>query len=165
MDKLLSSGMIQDVGQLYWQARPSRRYPTIEVRCPDVQLRVDEAVMLTGIVRGLVSAAVTDIKNGVEEPHCPAELLQAAHWQAARHGLSGALLDPAGDRVSAGDAVVRLMNHIEPALNATGDLRQVTSLVHRLLREGTPADRQRQAFAEGGMAAVTALITGETAAP
>ncbi|MET9544313.1 glutamate-cysteine ligase family protein [Streptomyces sp. NPDC006627] len=52
VDKLLSSGMIQDVGQLYWQARPSRRHPTIEVRCPDVQLRVDEAVMLTGIVRG-----------------------------------------------------------------------------------------------------------------
>ncbi|MFK4066669.1 glutamate--cysteine ligase [Streptomyces sp. NPDC029674] len=165
VQRLLSSGVIQDIGQLYWQARPSGRYPTVEVRCLDVQLRVDEAVMLTGIVRGLVTTAVTDIKNGVEEPDCLPELLQASHWQAARHGLSGFLLDPAEGRLSAGDAVARLMDHIEPALDATGDLRQVTSLVHRLLREGTPADRQRHAFAEGGMAAVTALITGETAAP
>ncbi|WP_190136449.1 glutamate--cysteine ligase [Streptomyces longispororuber] len=162
---LLASGVIQDIGQLYWQARPSRRYPTVEVRCPDVQLRADEAVMLAGIVRGLVSTAVTDIKNGTEEPDCLPELLQAAHWQAARHGLSGSLLDPAGRRLSAGDAVARLMEHIEPALEAAGDFRQVTSLVHRLLRQGTPADRQRQAFAEGGVAAVTALVTGETAAP
>ncbi len=32
---LLESGAISDTGQLYWQARLSDRYPTVEVRCMD----------------------------------------------------------------------------------------------------------------------------------
>lgn len=160
--RLLESGVVRDTGQLYWQARLSQRYPTVEVRCPDVQLRADEAVMLAGLVRSLVATAIDDIGKGAPEPDCPPELLQAANWQAARHGLNGALLDPVGTRLSAGDMVARLLDHIGPALDAAGDTRQVTSLVHRLLQQGTPADRQRQALARGGMAEVTALITAET---
>lgn len=100
----------------------------------DVQLRADEAVMFAGIVRALVAIAINDVENGMPEPECAPELLQAAHWQAARHGLGGALLDPVGSHRRTGDLVARLMDHIEPALDAAGDTRQVTSLVHRLLR-------------------------------
>ncbi|WP_317448087.1 hypothetical protein [Streptomyces collinus] len=39
------------------------------------------------------------------------------------------------------------------------DAREVRALVHRLLRGGTGADRQREALARGGVAAVTDMIT------
>lgn len=51
-DALVEPGVIPDRGQLYWQARLSERYPTVEVRCCDVQLEADDAVMLAGVVRG-----------------------------------------------------------------------------------------------------------------
>ena len=41
---LLDSGVIRDLGQLYWHARLSERYPTIEIRVLDVQLDVEDAV-------------------------------------------------------------------------------------------------------------------------
>jgi glutamate---cysteine ligase / carboxylate-amine ligase len=163
--RLQESGLISDAGQLYWQARLSSRYPTVEVRCADVQLRVDDAVMLTGIVQGLVATAVGEATAGVPAPDCAPELLQAAMWHAARHGLSDTLIDPAGGRRRAGDVLYELLRHVHGALEAAGTARQVTGLVHRLLQDGTGADRQRAALAAGGPRAVTDLICAESGTP
>ncbi|MET7359898.1 glutamate--cysteine ligase [Streptomyces sp. NPDC005562] len=161
---LLDTGSITDVGQLYWQARLSERYPTIEVRCADVQLRADAAVMFAGLVRALTATALREQKAGTPAPRCPPELLQAANWHAARHGLSGLLIDPTGRARRAGDVLCMLLDHLAPALQEAGDTREVTALVHRLLQEGTPADRQRRALAEGGPPALAELLAGETGA-
>jgi carboxylate-amine ligase len=163
--QLLDSGLISDTGQLYWQARLSDRYPTLEVRCLDVQLGADEAVMFAGIVRGLVEMALADATAGAPVPDCAPELLQAAMWHAARHGLSDALIDPRGGRRRAGDLLYELQRHIAPAVDTAGDTRQVTALIHRLLQDGTGADRQRAALARGGLRAVNQLISGESTTP
>ncbi|MBT2524493.1 glutamate--cysteine ligase [Streptomyces sp. ISL-99] len=156
---LLTAGIISDPGQLYWQARLSDRYPTVEVRCMDVQLRADDAVMFAGIVRALVATAVSDEKAGVPPVQCAPELLHGANWYAARDGISGSLVAPDGKLRSAGDVLCQLMDHLAPALEESGDAREVTSLVHRLLQQGTPADLQRRALAEGGMRALIDLVT------
>ncbi len=54
----LDTGAIRDRGQLYWQARLSERYPTIETRVLDVQLEIQDAVTLAGLIRALVSTAL-----------------------------------------------------------------------------------------------------------
>jgi len=142
---LLATGIIRDLGQLYWQARLSERYPTIEIRAMDVQLRADDAVMLTGIVRALVITALREEEAGLPLPVPPPEILTAAGWHAARHGMTDVLLDPRTYRPrKVGDVVSELAQHLTPALKRTGDARQVLSLVHRLLQEGTAADRQRR---------------------
>ncbi|GHH43799.1 carboxylate-amine ligase [Streptomyces candidus] len=161
---LLDAGVVTDTGQLYWQARLSDRYPTVEVRCADVQLRADSAVMFAGIVRALVASSMRDEKAGAPLPGFTPEMAQAANWHAARHGLSGTLLDPAGQPRRAGDVLCMLLDHLTPALDEAGDTRQVTALMHRLLREGTSADRQRRALRQGGRRALVELITTETTA-
>ncbi|MFD9722970.1 glutamate--cysteine ligase [Streptomyces sp. NPDC059072] len=163
LDALVASGVIADRGQVYWQARLSERYPTVEIRCLDVQLQVEDAVMLAGIVRALVATAMADEKAGLPVPHPAPELLQVGNWHAARHGLNSVLVDPEGRPRSSGDVLCSLLQYITPALEEAGDLRQVGSLVHRLLQEGTPADRQRRALAEGGLPGLLGLITGATA--
>ncbi|MFE9401654.1 glutamate--cysteine ligase [Streptomyces sp. NPDC006530] len=162
---LLESGAIADTGQLYWHARLSERYPTLEVRCLDVQLRADDAVMFAGIVRALAATALREQKSGEPEPQCPPELLQASIWHAARHGLGGTLIDATGSPRTAGDTLCRLSRHIAQALEAAGDDREVGALMHRLLRQGNGADRQRKALADGGMPALLDLITTEATAP
>ncbi len=156
---LVDSGVIRDRGQLYWQARLSERFPTLEVRALDVQLRVEDAVLLAGVVRGLVATALREVRDGAPPPGGPPELVAAANWQAARHGLGGALLDPRdGQRRPAGDVVVALVDHIGGALEATGDLPLVEASVRRLLRGGTGAVRQRRALREGGVDALLGLL-------
>ncbi|MET9429044.1 MULTISPECIES: glutamate--cysteine ligase [unclassified Streptomyces] len=162
---LLDTGVITDTGQLYWQARLSDKYPTVEVRCADVQLRVDSAVMFAGLVRALIATAIRDEKAGEPVPECAPELLQAANWHAARHGLSGLLVDPEGTARRAGDVLARLLDTLAPALAEAGDTREVAALVHRLLQQGTPADQQRRVLAEGGLPALAELLINETVAP
>ncbi|MCX4539380.1 glutamate--cysteine ligase [Streptomyces sp. NBC_01565] len=162
LEALVASGVIADRGQVYWHARLSDRYPTVEVRCLDVQLRADDAVMFAGIVRALVATAIAEEKAGIDAPPCAPEVVQAATWHAARYGLNGTLVDPGGQAHTSGDVLCSLLRHITPALEETGDLRQVSALVHRLLREGTPADRQRRALTDGGLPGLIGLITGAT---
>ncbi|GGX85428.1 carboxylate-amine ligase [Streptomyces minutiscleroticus] len=164
LERLRSCGAILDTGQIYWQARLSHHYPTVEVRCFDVQPGAADAVLLAGVVRALVATAIGDVKDGVPVPDAPPELLQAATWHAARYGLSASLVDGEGRRQAAGDMVARLMDHIAPALDAAGDSREITALVHRLLRDGAPADRQREALARGGVRALTEMVLVESPA-
>ncbi|MEV8533639.1 glutamate--cysteine ligase [Streptomyces sp. NPDC051211] len=162
---LVDGEVMLDIGQAYWQARLSERYPTIEVRCMDVQLGVEEAAWFAGLVRALVGTALRESEAGLPVPDCAPELLQAANWHAARHGLTGALLAPGGSTlVSAEAAVGGLLSHVAPALVAAGDRKGVTRLAEELLRRGTAADRQRQAYAQGGMRGVVDLVTGGAAA-
>ncbi|NUS31370.1 MAG: glutamate--cysteine ligase [Streptomyces sp.] len=165
VQQLLDSGLISDTGQLYWHARLSARYPTIEVRCLDVQLRPDDAVMLTGLVRALVETARAEAAADAPVLDCDQELLQASMWHAARHGLGSTLIDPGGRQRRAGEMLYELLRHVAPALDASGDGRQVTALVHRLLQDGTGADRQRAALARGGLPAVTDLVIGKSTVP
>ncbi|MGK5631547.1 carboxylate-amine ligase [Streptomyces sp. URMC 123] len=164
IDALLDTGTIYDRGQLYWHARVSERYPTVEIRAADVQLRADEAVLFAGIVRALVATAIREDKDSEPLPATPPELLSAATWLAARRGLSHHLVGLRGSHAAATDVVRDLMRHIRPALEESGDLPQVASLAHRLLREGTGAERQRRALREGGRPALYGLITAQTTA-
>lgn len=156
--RLVSTGVISDTGQLYWQARLSERYPTVEIRCLDVQSSIDDAAMFAGLVRALVDTAKHETEVGAAEPDAAGELVEIAMWQAARYGLSGDLITPDGGRCRADDAVFQLLEHVSSALAASGDTEGVTALVRRLLRQGTGADRQRQAFTDGGPDAATAMI-------
>ncbi|MER8187160.1 glutamate--cysteine ligase [Kitasatospora sp. NPDC094015] len=162
---LQDARMIRDRGQLYWQARLSERYPTLEVRAMDVQLRADEAVMLAGLVRALATTVMSEYRQGVPGPERTPESLAGASWNAARYGMTEALHDPVtGLPRRVGDLVSDLVEYLTPALVRAGDERQVTSLLHRLLREGNGADRQRRALELGGRRGLVAMIAEESAA-
>jgi carboxylate-amine ligase len=93
------------------------------------------------------------------------ELLRAAHWQAARHGLDGELIEVAGARlVPARELIGSLLSFTRAALEAAGDWDEVSALVEQTLARGNGAARQRQAFTrEGRIDGVVAFITAETA--
>jgi len=155
---LLDAGALRDLGQIYWQARLSERYPTVEVRTLDVQLRVEDAVTLAGLVRALVEDALAG-GPATGQGAVPSEMVAAGNWQAARHGLGERLIDPRDGRPRrAGDVVAALVDRLGPVLKRSGDQERVGAGVEELLRVGTPAERQRRAFREGGVKAVLELI-------
>ncbi|WP_461029788.1 carboxylate-amine ligase [Streptomyces sparsus] len=163
VEGLLHAGVIGDRGALYWQARVSEKYPTVEVRALDVQLRAGDAVLFGGLIRALVATALEDERAGRPMPAVPQEILVGAGWHAARYGLEAHLVTPDGTASRpAAEVVGSLLRHIQPALAEAGDERQVGGLIRQLLTDGTAAARQRSAMERGGMAALTELITSET---
>ncbi|MDQ3304390.1 MAG: carboxylate-amine ligase [Actinomycetota bacterium] len=161
---LLATGVIRDAGALYWDVRPSARYPTLEFRVADVCPSVDEAVMLAGLVRSLVRTIQGRL--GRDEPfdHPRPEVARAARWQASRHGLDGDLVDLAGSRpVPAAEVVERLLDLLRDDLEGHGEWDEVASLVRRQLAQGSGARRQRAAAERGGIKAVAEHLVAETA--
>jgi glutamate---cysteine ligase / carboxylate-amine ligase len=163
---LTGVGAISDPTRLYWDLRPSHRYPTVEFRVSDVCARVDEAVMIAGLSRAVARTARDEHAAGRPLEHVRPELLEAAIWLAARDGLEEELIDPLSSRrVTAAALVERLLDHVGPALEEQGDLELVTGLVQETLSAGTGASRQRAALRRRGrMRDVVELLVEETEA-
>jgi carboxylate-amine ligase len=140
---MVSTGVALDEGMIYFDARLSRHYPTVEIRIADVCLRPENTVLLAGIARGLVETAAREWRRGIEPVAVPSVLLRLAGWKASRWGLRGELLDPVTGHPSPALAVVNaLLNHIREALEEIGDLQRVEELIDDLLNAGTGAVRQ-----------------------
>lgn len=126
-------------GVLYFDARLSERYPTIEVRVADVCLGVDDAVLVAGLTRALVMTALK--QRATPAPDVPVELLRAASWLASRYGLSGTLLDPVQRRARPAHEVLgALHQHEQSARHDSGDADLVADGLARHRRCGTGAD-------------------------
>lgn len=147
VEALIATGAVVDRGNLYFDARPSERYPTVEIRAADVCLHPDDAVLLGALARGLVSTLAARWGDGAPFRPVRVALLRTAHWRAAREGLGGRLQHPLTHRpVPAGEALEAMLELIAPALEETGDNVVVRELVAQVLRRGTGAAQQRQAF-------------------
>ena len=92
--RLIGRGAALDERSVYFLARLSPRYPTVEVRIADVCLDTGTAVLLAGLTRALVATALAEARRGTPTPAAPARQVTAAQAAAARHGLAGAAADP-----------------------------------------------------------------------
>ena len=164
---LIRSGAALDEGMVYFDARLSANFPTVEIRVADVCTDVADAVLIAALCRGMVLTAAEGWRGGVRPDQTPAQWQRAATWRAARYGLSGGLLDQVSrDVVPARDAVATLIAEIRGALEDCGDLALVADGVDRLLCSGTGADRQRAAYrASGSLAGVVEDAVRRTGEP
>lgn len=144
VQSLLRHGAALDAPSVYFHARLSPRYPTVEVRVADVCLDVDAAVLLAGLVRALVATAIVEARRGLPVEPVSTRRVAAAILAAARHGLGGLGVDPlAGEAVTQRRLVDRLVDRVHPALEVAEDAGEIEALLRRLDQRGTGAARQR----------------------
>jgi YbdK family carboxylate-amine ligase len=150
---MVDTGTVLDQGMIYFDARLSRHYPTVEIRVADVCLHPDDAVLIAALVRSLVETAARNWQRG--EPASPVrtELLGLASWRASRSALEDQLVDPVTLRPAAAHAVAyQLLEHLRAALEDAGDFGTATGLLGELLARGNGARVQRQAYQRANQA-------------
>jgi carboxylate-amine ligase len=151
IQQMVETGTIIDPGMVYFNARLSDRYPTIEVRIADVCLRTGDAVLIAGLVRALVETEARAWREGRPGPRIQTELLRLAAWRASRSGLDGALLSPRDGKPAPAAAVVtELVDHCRDALADAGDAGATAELLADLLDRGNGASFQRDAYRRSG---------------
>ena len=163
VERLVDWGVALDNGMVYFDARLSSRFPTIEFRVPDVCTDAEDAILLSALARGLVDTAA-DPATGHPVPTWRSDLLRAASWRASRHGLSGDLVSPDSMELTSSRAAVEsLVDHVRPALEHTEDDALVHDLLERVLARGGGATRQRRIFEkEGSLEAVVTDLRNRT---
>ena len=92
--RLIGRGAALDERSVYFLARLSPRYPTVEVRIADACLDTGTAVLAAGLTRALVATALAEARRGTPVAAPPARQVAAALAAAARRGLAGAGADP-----------------------------------------------------------------------
>jgi YbdK family carboxylate-amine ligase len=164
VDGLVRTGIMDDASTIYWDLRPSHRYPTLEFRIADVCTSLDDAVLHAALVRSLAATLADRAASGTEPAPVDDETLRAARWRAARYGLAGDLLDPTGGELVNGRLLARrLLLELEPQLRAHGDYDDVRTWLRSLLHHGSSASRQRAAARRyGDLRAVVRAMVGET---
>ena len=133
---------IEDPRELWWDIRPSKAYPTVEMRICDTCTRIDDALSIVALYACLVRRLVRDARQGTLPPEPPTELIGENRWLAQRYGVLAFFGDMrGGGRVDIADEAERLVDELandSRALDCEDDLRHVLSIIS----EGSSADRQ-----------------------
>ena len=147
VEQMMLTDTALDTGMVYFDARLSEHYPTLEVRVADVCLHAADAVLVAALVRALVETEARNWRAGQPGPNQRVELLRLAAWRASRSGLDGVLLDPATFRPqSAANVANSLLDHVYDALSDAGDADAVAELLAAVLERGNGAAFQRGAY-------------------
>jgi carboxylate-amine ligase len=142
---LIECGAALDAGMVYFDARLSASYPTVEIRVADVCPETADTVLLATLCRALVETAG---RGRLPSADVDISLLRAAAWRAARYGLAEDLVDPENGRLCAADDVLtRLVGRSQDALRDAGDFDRARDGIARVRARGTGADLQRASFA------------------
>ncbi|MPY58000.1 glutamate--cysteine ligase [Streptomyces spongiae] len=148
---MLDTGALLDEGMIYFDARLSRHYPTVEVRVADVCLEAEDTVLLAMLVRALVETAADEWRAGQPPDPAGIGLLRLALWRAGRSGLDAHLVQPLLWTPAPAQTVLRsLLDHAREALDEAGDLESAEGHLAELLERGSGARRQREVFKRTG---------------
>jgi carboxylate-amine ligase len=148
VDRLVAAGLIDDASKLWWDIRPSARFPTLEMRVTDMCTSLDHAISIAALYRSLISM-LWRLKTANQRwriyPHM---LVKENRWRAQRYGTDEGLVDfGKGQVVPMADLVEEMIVLVRTDAERLGCLAEVEN-VRNILRDGTSAHRQRRAYAK-----------------
>ena len=133
---------ITDGSEIWWDIRPSQRYPTIELRICDLCTRLEDALCLVAWFACLVRRLLRQHYAGKLPEEPLTEIIAENRWVAQRYGVLAFLggVDGSG-RTDIADLVQQLIEILSDdaeALGCEAELRHALDIVNY----GSGADRQ-----------------------
>jgi carboxylate-amine ligase len=166
VDILVKAGIFEDATMIWWDIRPSDRFPTLEMRITDVCTRLADAVAIAALFQ-CVLRLLFRLRRGNQRWRSYDPMLVAENrWRAKRYGIDAGLIDfGRGEIVAFADLVGELLDLIQEdadALDCGTQIRHCRTIVEG----GTSAHRQRQRHAlalaagAGRKEALAAVVDG-----
>ena len=166
IEQMLATRTMLDTGMVYFDARLSEHYPTVEVRIADVCLLAQDTVLIAALARALVETEARRWREEIPAQRRRAELLRLIAWRASRSGLDDALISPVTGRPEQPATVAALLlDHVRDALDEAGETDAVRELLNAVLARGNGATFQRNTYRgpRGGLAQVVTSAVEATA--
>ncbi|MDH3669101.1 MAG: carboxylate-amine ligase [Paracoccaceae bacterium] len=146
VDQLVAAGCIEDATKIWWDIRPSAKFPTLEQRVTDVCSRVEDAACIAAVFQSLMAFLFRLRSRNQRWRIYPATLIRENRWRAQRYGTNDKLVDhgrsvlaPFADLM---EEMIDLFGADAEALGCKAELLHA----RRIAREGTSADRQRAVY-------------------
>jgi carboxylate-amine ligase len=173
LDTLIRNGLIEDTTKIWWDLRPSPRYPTLETRIMDCCTTLDDTICLAALNVSLTRMLYRLRQANQSWRRYPNVLIAENRWRAMRYSFDEKLLDLAkGEMVGFATLLDELLELIREDAEALACSREVAH-ARKILARGTSAHRQLAVYDEARAAgasdrealrAVTQFLISETAA-
>lgn len=153
VDRMVGAGLIDDASKLWWDLRPSARFPTLELRITDVCTRLDDAITIAALYVCLLSMLHRLKQQNQRWRIYALPLINENRWLAQRYGIDGELVDfGKGHKVGYADLLEELIALTREDAERLGCLPEIER-ARDLVKRGTSAHRQlaiyRKALQEG----------------
>ncbi len=146
LDVLVRAGLIEDGTKLWWDLRPSVRFPTLEMRITDVCTLIDDAICIAAIFRCLLHMLYRLRRNNQRWRRYAAMLVNENRWRAQRYGIDAGLADfGKGRLVDCADLVEEIVALLAEDARHFGCVAELEH-ARRIIAHGTSAHRQRAVY-------------------
>ena len=143
---LQDAGLIEDSTRIWWDLRPSGRFPTLETRIMDVCTRLDDTIALAALLACILRMLYRlRTRNQRWRMYTPM-LIRENRWRAMRYSFDEGLIDLAKGRVVPfSELMDELCSLIIEDARALDCVKEVNG-IHDILSRGTSAHRQLRDF-------------------
>jgi glutamate---cysteine ligase / carboxylate-amine ligase len=172
VDILVAAGLIEDATKLWWDLRPSDRFPTLEMRITDCCTTLEDTLSIAAVFRCLLRMLWRLKRENQRWRLYARMLIDENRWRAQRYGLGQGLVDfGKGAIVPYAELLDEIIELIDPDAHHFGCVEEVLH-AREIIGRGTSADRQLAVFAEAlsagaahvdALAAVVDWLIAETA--
>lgn len=143
---MVKTGIIEDGTKIWWDLRPSARFPTLEARICDVLPRLNHTVAIAALTQSLFRMLYTLRRENKRWRQYDRFLIEENRWRAQRYGVSEGLIDfGIGEIVPYANLLDELIELATPHAAALGCLPEVRSAAS-ILADGTSSHRQVSVF-------------------
>jgi carboxylate-amine ligase len=173
LDTLIRNGLIEDTTKLWWDLRPSSRYPTLETRIMDCCTSLDDSICLAALNVSLTRMLYRLRRANQSWRRYPNMLIAENRWRAMRYSFDEKFLDLAkGEMVGFPTLFEELIDLVGEDAEALACSREVAH-ARKILARGTSAHRQLAVYDEArqrgasdreALQAVVSFLVQETAA-
>ncbi len=143
---MTGAGLIEDATKLWWDIRPSARFPTLEMRITDICTQAADGLAIAAIFRCLCRMLWRLRRNNQRWRIYSRTLVNENRWRAQRYGFDRGLVDfGRGEVVPYADLLEEVLELIEEDaahFGCTGEIAHARTVLAR----GTGAHRQRAAW-------------------
>ncbi len=174
IDALVKTDQIEDASKIWWDLRPSSRFPTLEMRITDVCSLLDDAVTIAAMFRCICRMLYRLRRENQRWRTYLNFLINENRWRAQRYGPEEGLIDfGRGEVVPFGELLDELFLLIGDDM-AHFDCVAEVEHARTVLQRGTSADRQIERYdaaiaagqsSEDAFKAVVDGLIEETLAP
>jgi carboxylate-amine ligase len=145
-DRLLATGSIESIKDLWWDMRPQPGLGTLEIRVCDTPQTLTEVFPLVALVQALAAWADEQQRDGRRFPAPDPTWLRENKWRAARDGLDAEIVCDEGRRTAPLRAEIeQLLVTLEPIARRLGDPEGLGGVARALEAPGGH-QRQREVF-------------------
>jgi glutamate---cysteine ligase / carboxylate-amine ligase len=144
--RMLDAGLIEDATKLWWDIRPSERFPTLEMRITDVPTRLDDSIGIAAMFQCILGLLWRLRRGNQRWRIYPHMLVKENRWRAQRYGIDQGLVDfGKGEIVPFARLLDELIELTAPEAQRFGCAAEIRSL-RAILARGTSAHRQSEVY-------------------